>query len=57
MPILSRDIEKADDLDKEIKASGFDENMTEEERVAFETIVLSFFTIYILTYTYSMNFS
>ena len=37
VPILAKDIEKAVDLDKEIKASGF-EDVPEEDLLAMETI-------------------
>lgn len=39
VPVLAKDIEKANDLDKEIRASGFDEDLPEEDRLAMETIV------------------
>jgi RIO kinase 2 len=40
VPILACDIDKADDLDREIKASGFaNEQLAEEDKQALETIV------------------
>lgn len=39
VPVLACDIDKAEDLDREIKASGFEnENLGEEDRLALETI-------------------
>jgi RIO kinase 2 len=39
VPVLACDIDKADDLDREIRASGFaNEDLGEEDRAAIETI-------------------
>ena len=50
---MACDIEKADDLDREIKASGFaNEDLGEEDRKALESIVTSYSS---LICNYSMN--